>query len=146
MTNSATPAFNLFNNLMSIVRPADNMEVANRIAANLPAEPSPYFNQEIHDYLMSRGAQFEDCNRGNGKGFGKLKYIFEVGNERVRLTFRPDNDGELIFIQYWWQEDDPDCGPRHYWLTDHRFTNPSTLEKFKTILNAYLHNEHTPIS
>ncbi|MBX3253941.1 MAG: hypothetical protein KF862_07335 [Chitinophagaceae bacterium] len=140
MTQSTTStAFNLFDNLLSAVRPADNMEVANRINANLPADPSPYFNIDIHNYLMSRGARFEDCNRGNGKGFGKLKYTFEVGRETVKLVFRPDVDGELIFIQYWWVDDDPDRIQHGYWLTDHRFTNPGTLEDFKTILNAYLH-------
>lgn len=131
-----TATSNIYDKLLSGRKVVTNMQVADAIAQQLPANPSPYFNADIHNYLLSKGAKFQDC------GNGKSKYFFCINDEQVQLVFRPDVEGELIFIMYLFEQDDEEVGYTRSWLIDHRFTNPGTLEKFKTILNTYLNQAY----
>ena len=136
--------------------PSTNMEVAAQIAARAERVPSPYFDQEIHDYLLSKGAEFVY------RSTGRYMYVIEVNGERMRLYFRGDAEGEMILIQFLWEEAGMEEGViersflsedgkrRIYiikdgvssmWLTDHRFSHPGSLDNFRIILNAYL-NEY----
>jgi hypothetical protein len=109
-----------------------NMDIVDRINSGLPSQDHSYFNQDIHNYLIGKGATFTD------KRPGRFHYVFIVKNESVRLYFRDD----LIYIQYLWIEEDGDCGISFSWLTDHKFSHPASLDNFKIILKAYL-NEYS---
>lgn len=109
-----------------------NMDVVGKISAELPLRDHAFFNQETHDYLISKGAAFTD------KRSGRFCYTFVIKGEQVRLFF----GDEMVYVQYLWEDQDDECGKISTWLTDHRFSNPCDLAKFKTILNTYL-NEYS---
>lgn len=122
--------------ITGVTTPRTNMEVASHIAAGNFGVPSFAFNKEIHDYLISKGGEFIF------RSIGYYQYIFNIKNEQVRLYFRSDAHGEVIYIQYLWEDDDPELGRVRTWLTDHKFSHPGSLQNFKIILKTYL-NEYT---
>jgi len=118
----------VFNKSLTRYPVTTNMDVANMINARMVKEDYPYFNQDVHQFLISKGAEFTD------KGNGKFIYTLDINGELVRFYFKE----EWVFIQYRWVEEDEQIGNRVTWLTDHKFTNPGVLHKFKSIINAYL--------
>lgn len=120
-----------------LTQPTTNMEIADRINSRQPLNNAPYYDQEIHDYLINKGAEFEQMAEY------LLCYRFRLLNaELMRLLFYTDLDRGQVKIQYFYQEDgDEHLLPVAEWLTDVVFSIPTgvnALAKFCQILNAYI--------
>ncbi len=116
-------------------QPRTNMEVAELINQQLPANDAPYYSQEVHDYLISKGAEFKQLNTY------RLSYQFKIDGEDMRLLFGTDLNQGIVKIQYWWEEEDDELMTVSKWVTHYLFSipvGPDNLVKFKQILNAYI--------
>lgn len=112
-----------------------NMQLAERINDQLPVNDAPYFNQEIHDYLLSKGAKFKQL-----KDY-ILSYEFEVSGEAMRLVFYTDLDQGNVKVQYWFEYEDEELMPTASWITHALFSIPvgyNAFGKFKQVLYAYI--------
>lgn len=111
------------------------MQIAERINNRMPINDAPYYNQQIHDYLIENGAQFTQVKQY------KLAYVFEIDGKEMRLLFSTDLDQGNVRIQYWWEEEDDEMVTVAKWLTHYIFSipvGPDAFRKFKQILNAYI--------
>ena len=120
-------------------KPQTNMEVCEILNQdNHNPGDGPYFNIEIHDYLIFKGAKFKQHSQF------ELSYQFIVNDEDFRLLFLTDIDQGQVKIQVWFEDDgDEHLLPERKWLTSESFTIPvgiKALDRFITILNAYIHN------
>lgn len=118
------------------MEPKTNMEVCDLINQQQPFNDGPYFNKDIHEYLLEKGAKFKQ-----EKPY-VLSYYFNVNDEDMRLRFFTDLDMGVVRIEYWWEDDgDDDTLPTNDWLLDYLFSIPvgtEALPKFKQILKAYI--------
>lgn len=116
--------------------PQTNMEIADLINQRLPTNDAPYFDRQIHDYLLSKGAHFQQL------AAYRLAYYFTINGEMIRMVFFTDLDQGNVRIQYWWEEEGTETElPVAKWLTHDLFSIPvgyNSLNRFKQILFAYI--------
>ena len=120
-------------------KPQTNMEVCEILNQdNHNPRDGQFFNIEIHDWLIFRGAIFKQHSPF------ELSYNYKVNDEDFRLLFLTDIDQGHVKIQVWFEDDVYEhLLPERKWLTTESFTIPvgiKALDRFITILNAYIHN------